>query len=273
MAHLDALVVPYDGSNLSARALPVARELAERTGAEIILVTSILAGGGALPDELDDARARLHGLPVRCVEIDDRCPSSAILDTALCAEGRLVVMSTHGRGGLRRAVLGSVAGEVIRSGAVPVLVVGPASDPATALDAPGQIQLCIDGSDRSSAVTATGRDWAARLDADVQMQLVVNPMDAVTSGEAEEIFRHVAGPLVEAGLHVGGEVVVASSVPSGLVAEAHRLKSPIAVVAPSVRSSLAQLALGSTTLTLLRHSPCPVLVVPGPPREEVRCAS
>jgi nucleotide-binding universal stress UspA family protein len=39
----------------------------------------------------------------------------------------LVVMSTHGRTGLGRALTGSVAGEVLRTGRVPVVLVGPAS--------------------------------------------------------------------------------------------------------------------------------------------------
>jgi nucleotide-binding universal stress UspA family protein len=263
MAEIEALVVPYDGSKLAARALPIARDLAERADADVVLVTSSLGGGGALPDELEDARSRLGGLAVRWVELDDRCAASAILDTALVSERRLVVMSTHGRSGLGRAVLGSVARKVIHSGVVPVLVVGPASDPTDSLIAPGQIQLCIDGSERSLAVAEAGREWAALLDVDVQMQFVVNPMDTVTPREADVIFGRCAGPLLDDGLHAIGEVVVASSVPSGLVAEAHRLKSPVSIVAPAVRSSFAELALGSTTMTLLRHAPCPVLVVPG----------
>ena len=38
----------------------------------------------------------------------------------------LIVMATHGRTGIRRAVLGSVAGAVLTAGSVPVLLVSPA---------------------------------------------------------------------------------------------------------------------------------------------------
>jgi nucleotide-binding universal stress UspA family protein len=43
----------------------------------------------------------------------------------------LVVMATHGRTGIRRAVLGSVAGAVLTTGSVPVLLVSPAASATT----------------------------------------------------------------------------------------------------------------------------------------------
>jgi nucleotide-binding universal stress UspA family protein len=44
---------------------------------------------------------------------------------AAVERGELIVMATHGRTGMRRALVGSVAGEVLRTGSTPVLLVHP----------------------------------------------------------------------------------------------------------------------------------------------------
>ena len=54
-------------------------------------------------------------------------PAPGIVMAATDRGADLVVMSTHGRTGFRRAVMGSVAGEVLRTGRAPVLLVGPTS--------------------------------------------------------------------------------------------------------------------------------------------------
>jgi nucleotide-binding universal stress UspA family protein len=58
------------------------------------------------------------------VPLDD----SALAEIDRAAD--LVVMATHGRTGIRRAVLGSVAGAVLTTGSVPVLLVSPAASAA-----------------------------------------------------------------------------------------------------------------------------------------------
>ena len=58
------------------------------------------------------------------VRIGDPAPGIAMAEIACAAD--MVVMATHGRTGIRRAVLGSVAGAVLTSGSVPVLLVSPA---------------------------------------------------------------------------------------------------------------------------------------------------
>jgi nucleotide-binding universal stress UspA family protein len=63
------------------------------------------------------------------VRLGDPVPGIAMAEIACRAD--LVVMATHGRTGLRRAVLGSVAGAVLASGSVPVLLVSPAASAAT----------------------------------------------------------------------------------------------------------------------------------------------
>ena len=75
-------------------------------------------------DELSATAARLRarGVTVRTVQRLGR-PHRAIVETALKLKSDLIVIATHGRTGLSRVVMGSVAERVVRGAACPVLVV------------------------------------------------------------------------------------------------------------------------------------------------------
>jgi nucleotide-binding universal stress UspA family protein len=142
---LGHLLVPLDGSALAEAALPEAVRLAEATGADVTLVrveqwlTATVAGEGYasnLPqfeDEIAQAAYRYldqvrAGLP--CTITTDRTvlrgtPAECLIAFVEQKRADLIVMTTHGRGGVRRLVLGSVADRLARSG-LPVLLV-PAS--------------------------------------------------------------------------------------------------------------------------------------------------
>jgi nucleotide-binding universal stress UspA family protein len=145
---LRRILVPLDGSELAERALPLATHLAERAGAELVLLQSIFwaemiigeypYGYGPLVEQeelLEEAEAgardylgevqrRLaeQGLQAR-VAIRYDPAADAILSAAGDEQADLIVMSTHGRGGLGRWVLGSVADRVLSGGTVPILLV------------------------------------------------------------------------------------------------------------------------------------------------------
>ncbi len=142
---LRRLMVPLDGSDLAQTALPLAGELARALGATLVLVrvepwlASMVPAYGYLPDldrldaeveaaavaSLQEARGRLPAdLDVETVVLRGS-PAAALVDYAR-GEGRidLVVMSTHGAGGLRRLLVGSVADRVVRAG-VPTLLTRP----------------------------------------------------------------------------------------------------------------------------------------------------
>jgi nucleotide-binding universal stress UspA family protein len=59
----------------------------------------------------------------------DPSPGAAILYGAVAAKCDLIALATHGRGGLARLLLGSVADKVVRGAAVPVLVHRTAAQP------------------------------------------------------------------------------------------------------------------------------------------------
>ncbi len=260
---IQTIVVPIDGSSVGYRVLPVVRSLAETTGAETLLVTSNQNVAGASTAGLELATAAMSGHRVRYQRFDDRDAARTAIDATGAGPDRVLVMSTHGRGGLKRALLGSVAGEVIRSGEVPLILIGPGCDPEGSLDRPGPIVLCIDGSARSGPLVAEGLRWARLLERDVQMVMVANPLDAATPGEIESIAASIAAPLESAGLDPSIDCVFNTSVPGGLVDEARTRKAPLMVLAARPRSTRETRRAGSTTMAVLGHAPCPVLVMPG----------
>ena len=69
-------------------------------------------------------RERPLPIPVK-VDVRVGDPASGIAMAAIDESADLIVMATHGRTGIRRAVLGSVAGTVLRAGPTPVLLVHP----------------------------------------------------------------------------------------------------------------------------------------------------
>jgi nucleotide-binding universal stress UspA family protein len=142
------IVVPLDGSRWSESAIPRAAELARLHNAELILLhvfqspVSSYSGEMALAGQQEIAdqgfnqmrhqlvslrnRLRQEGLQVREQIIRSNNPSQAICEFAEGEEGiNMIVMSTHGRTGLSRWLVGSVAQKVLKSMRCPVTLVYP----------------------------------------------------------------------------------------------------------------------------------------------------
>lgn len=140
------ILVPLDGSPFAEQALDQARDLAERTGAELVLVT-VMLGSDYYSDpsvetetwavaERDEAqrlaaylaatseRLRAAGLSVRA-QLAHGYPPEEILRVGEQEGADLIVMATHGRGGLQRLWLGSVASKMVQASTLPILLIRP----------------------------------------------------------------------------------------------------------------------------------------------------
>lgn len=144
---LNTILVPTDGSEESAKAIPIAAQIAKAQGAEIVLVrvvepvlwdyhatetpippdvyeSLVRANEEQAQSDLARLQATLEAQSVRARRIALRgFPASALLDIEEREHPQLVVMATHGRTGLVRFALGSVADRLVREGSVPVLLV------------------------------------------------------------------------------------------------------------------------------------------------------
>ncbi len=148
------ILVALDGSELAEKALPLARDLANSNGGTIHLIQAVSRqpefeaahGGDASPQvaelSLDLARQLVETRLTHGQEYLDRVAAKLTIaglkveqtilegaaDEQIIAYSRehgvdLIVISTHGYGGVKRLLLGSVTDRVIRSCEVPVLVI------------------------------------------------------------------------------------------------------------------------------------------------------
>jgi nucleotide-binding universal stress UspA family protein len=146
---LKRIMLPTDGSPESDRAIPYARIIAREQGAEILLIQVVqlpmmindeYEGGEAWQQTLGafeeiaqsnldnlSSTLRADGIEVRAEKVLGY-PAGALLDFEAEHQPDLVVMGTHGRTGIARFALGSVADRMVRHGTTPVLLVreGPA---------------------------------------------------------------------------------------------------------------------------------------------------
>jgi nucleotide-binding universal stress UspA family protein len=138
------ILVPVDFSDCSLAGLTYAVRLAKEIGARIIVLhvadlgpVMMTTGCGDYdsPTYVEAARRRygdqmqaflkrvdFNGVPVDTSPVAGYCPA-AIYEAAAKQGADLIVISTHGRTGLRRALIGSVAEGTVRNASCPVLVV------------------------------------------------------------------------------------------------------------------------------------------------------
>jgi nucleotide-binding universal stress UspA family protein len=312
------IVIPLDGSKFAEHAVAAAAGIARAEGGRLHLVRAHDAPVvPASPDVLVpydgqwDAALRVEereylqsvanriaersGITTR-TEVVDGPPASAIATYARDMDIDLIVMTTHGRGGLSRMWLGSVADGVVRRSGVPVLLLRSKEDVETEEAVhPRHVLIPLDGSDLSTGViepaTWLGSLWGAHftlLRVVLPVPLVRPPIRRHESAEptavvtehlehARERLEEVAKPLRERGLNVD-VVVIAHPVPAqGILEWASTSTVDLIALATHGRGGWSRLAVGSVADKVLRGANVPVLVfrpaarpngmagAPGPP--------
>ena len=134
----ERVLVPLDGSDIAELSLPFAEELAAKLGSEIILLCvseSVEAEDYAkheiyleqITAVVTRAAERLLANQEQTIDIRSAVavglPAQEIVDYAEQVAASLIIMATHGRTGVTRWALGSVAEKVMRAGTRPVLLV------------------------------------------------------------------------------------------------------------------------------------------------------
>jgi len=186
-------------------------------------------------------------------------PVDGIRMTAEQLEASLVVVGTHGRSGVNRLMMGSVAERILRESTIPVLTVrGDSMAPGEPLRL-RHILCAVDDSGASRRALA----WVARMgrcfeaSATVLHVLQKNPTNAIAD---------LAG-WIPAGLSAdcAFECVTREGEPADeIIAVAHELRTDMLVMGAQRRLFHGASVIGVTTAMVVRHAPCPVLTVIGP---------
>ncbi|HEX6817652.1 MAG TPA: universal stress protein [Ktedonobacterales bacterium] len=207
------LLVPLDRSERAERALPVAERLASVFGSTLLLaqVSEPIAtlrdfpGPAVAPtvyqelsDIEDDLRrtyldrvaseVRSRGLSLEVIGMQGY-PAPALLDLIERRKPDLVVMASHGYGGVERWAYGSVTDRILRHGTAPVLVVRPWGDEQRYLQL-SRALVPLDGSLTAEAVLDPVRELAGRLLHHVTLVQVVDP--EMPAGETESVRGYLS---------------------------------------------------------------------------------
>ncbi|MBI5948101.1 MAG: universal stress protein [Chloroflexi bacterium] len=272
------ILVPLDGSKDAEKAVPAAIRLARALEAPLrfVHVADEAEGIKSAADvesatrafdtyARDLAKNQGAGAIEQSTVLQRGAPARVILDLAESA--RMVVMSTHGRGGFKAAVIGSVADKVIRGTPVPALLVRAIGTAAELKDGP--VLVALDGSELAEKGLALGRDLAAKLGLTVAL---VRSFTALPPVGVE--FSYYSPELLE-GMEEGVKQYLAATARAGerTVAIQGAAGTAVTQVAKEVGASLvvmtthgrgfaARLALGSTTGRVIHDIDRPLLVVP-----------
>lgn len=296
-----SIVVPLDGSAFGEQALPFATTIARAAGAAVCLVhvhrERALYVVDAVPivDEVEDARERgdetayLEGLAQRLSAQADLPISVALLDqpvahalAAHAADTRadLIVLTSHGRGGMSRFWLGSTADALVRQTTTPLLVVRPGGACARASAEPRLEHMLVplDGSalaedilDHALALgSLTGARFTLFQAIDPETVVYVSPPAAVRADEEElQVLRAAARAYLDSvaerlrarDVHVQTKVVLDAPAP-GILEFAQSHGVDVIAMSTHGRSSIGRLLLGSVADKVIRGATQTVLVVP-----------
>jgi len=187
-------------------------------------------------------------------------PVSAILKIHRAIGGDLIAMGTHGRGGLARVRLGSVAESILHEVDVPLLTVGPGMKVPPAVGPIHRVLCPVNY--MASAQRAMG--YAASLAEKTGAELTVAHIDeAPEGGDSQDSLRQLCDwvPAAVRTRCAVREVVRQGSAAAQIIQEAEESRADLVVIGAQPRNLLGWILLGSTTELVIRSSLCPVLTV------------
>jgi nucleotide-binding universal stress UspA family protein len=252
------VIVPLDGSDLSESALPVAEQLGAGLDSPITLLTS---GWGSTIGDLEgylSANAAMLGAPSTTLVVPDTFPATAIAES-LRGPADLVVMATHGRSGIGRALLGSVAEDLLRRTDHTVVLLGPKSTTTTTI-AGGTLLVTTDGSPRSAMILPTASRLARALQMQVLVVTVGPPGDDAPDSDLSRAAAAAVGFFRSEGGEAGHRHLIGTDVVVSITALAEQIPAALIAMSTHGRGGIGRTTLGSTTMKVVHTGVCPVIV-------------
>ncbi len=261
------VLVPLDGSPESESILPALMPLFRAGPVRVTLLEVVPPDEAGAP--VRDYLARLRrDLLLEGVQAESRTewgrPADEILYYSKESWCDLVAMTTHGRTGLRRVFLGSVAEQVVRRARVPVMV----NRPWTRVGDWSRMVLPLDGSERAESVVADAVRLAKPRHATVHVLGVAPPAgmygdQAAAAIGPQAVDRAYLEKVCDRFAFEGVMALAESREgPPGweISKYAEELRAGLICMATHGRTGPARALVGSVTEDVLRSAPCPVFV-------------
>jgi nucleotide-binding universal stress UspA family protein len=278
----ERIVVALDGSELAEVAIPYAQEWAQRLGSELDIVTVCEPSCeqesmqrvyvDKIAAELGRTGLRLHSVLLYGKAAD------AILDYSERNKISLIVMSTHGRSGVSRWVLGSVADKVLRSASCPILLISAPKGEEPKLEAVTlkRILLPLDGSPLGESALTYVEELASKTNVEVLLLQIITPLERSIpiEGYAVHLADVYGDMLAQAKAYltkieqrlkqksIAAHYEVISGLPANTIIDYARDKA-VNLVAMSThgRGGISRWVLGSVADKVLRGCGSPLLLV------------
>lgn len=295
------ILIPLDGSKTAERVLPYARSLAGALKISVELVgvidvdllpPTLYAEADEYLETLVSDRMRTTMEYLRAIAgkfegstvqyfVGKGRPAEVIIARAAANKRTLIAMATHGRSGIGRWLLGSVAEKVLRVTANPLLLIRAAEEGKTNGEVPlKSIVVPLDGSQLAETVLPGVIELAKTMNLDVILARAYTLPFAAYAGAdnyipnykeiravvREEASTYLAGKvkeLNEEGLKNVSYILLEGSVPEEIIGFARRTPDNLVAMCTHGRSGIQRWVLGSVTEKVVRHSGDPVLVVRG----------
>jgi len=290
------MLIPLDGSNIAEKVLPYARSLARslKIPVELMAVTEILtltAGKAHHLDSLVDAAILRNqeylekisqtftGVSVNYT-VEAGAPEEAIITKAALDKGTLIAMATHGRSGVKRWLLGSVAEKVLRGSSNPLLLVRADEEAKTEGEVTlSQIIVALDGSELAETVLPSVAELAKAINLKVTLlrsytlppiiggyggyipDLNLNALKAESKKDAVSYLDNKVQQLRNQGLNDVTPLTSEGEAAETIIELARRSPNSLIAMCSHGRSGVMRWMLGSVTEKVVRHSGDPVLVI------------
>lgn len=297
MLAVDTILVARDSSAASRRALRAGLFFAARMQAGLHILHVFQDQKGVYPtQDLDSVQTELvqsglvsdqtlKSVSVFAAERQKTAAGPTILRYAEEENVDLVALGTHGRSGMKRVLIGSVAETVIRRADRAVLTVrGREAEEKTALKGIDRILVPVDFSEHALESTRVAMEWAEFYHAQVDLLHVTDDNRRQSGGETSPVGSKEPADQDKASSDLSSSSMVRSKliefakdcsrfdVPVNLHVEggdagnaiiefANGRETDFVVMSTRGRTALERFVLGSVTETVVRHATCPVLTV------------
>jgi nucleotide-binding universal stress UspA family protein len=292
------ILIPLDSSRASEQVLPYARSLTGKLHLPVELLTVVDTVGlaASLPPEnksgveslvahtwrssasfLERISNTFPGVSVTYA-VERGRPGEVVIEKAAADAGTLIAMATHGRSGIDRWLLGSVAEKVLRGTKNPLLLVRAVRSGQTAGEAMlKSIIAPLDGSPLAEKALPHATVLAKNMNLDLVLfraytltQIIStyddyvpnwNKLEAIFKKEATDYLDQKAQQLKQNGLTHVSSLASEGEAAEQITELAKRMANSLVVMCSHGRSGVGRWVLGSVAERVARHSAAPVLLI------------